>query len=55
MEDSDSDNGSTLGDLRLSRLSSHVTTGGPKEEFGGEPQDDGKAQVGDERESRLAR
>ena len=55
MEDSDSDNGSTLGDLRLSRLSSHVTTGGPKEEFGGEPKDDEKAQVGDERVNKLAR
>lgn len=54
MEDSDSDNGSTLGDLRLTGLSSHVTTGGAKEEFG-EPKDDGKAQVGDERVNKLAR
>ena len=55
MEESDSDNGSTLGELRISGLSSHVTTGGPKEEFGGEPKDDVKAQVGDEGKNKLAR
>lgn len=55
MEDSDSDNESTLGELRASGLSSHVTTGGPKEEFGGEPKDDVKAQGKDEAENKLAR
>ena len=55
MDDSDSDNGSTLGELRFSELSSHVTTGGPMEGFGGKPKDDGRAQEGDEGKNMLAR
>lgn len=55
MEDSDGDNGSTLGNLCFSGLPSHVTTGGPKEGSGGEPKDEGNEQVGDEGENKLAR
>ena len=43
MEDSDSDNVSTLVNLGFSGLPSHVTTGGP-EESGGEPKEQGKEQ-----------
>lgn len=55
VEDSDGDNGSTLGNLCFSGLPSHVTTGGPKEGSGGEPKDEGNEQVGDEGENKLAR
>ncbi len=55
VEDSDSENGSTLEDSHLSRSTSHVTTGSQKEESKGERKDEGKGKVGDEGENKRAR
>ena len=55
VEDSDSENESTLGDFRLSRSTSHVTTSGQKEEFEGERKVEGKGKVGDAWENKRAR
>lgn len=48
VEDSDSENGSTLGDFGLSRSTSHVTIGSQKEDSKGERKDEWKGKVGDE-------
>ena len=53
MEDSDSENGSTLGDFASSRSTSHDTIGSQKEEFGEERKDGGKEKVGSEGEKRA--
>ena len=55
LENSDSDNRSTLVNLFFSGLPSHVTTGGLKEEHGGDPKAGENEQVGDEGENKLAR
>ena len=55
LENSDSDNRSTLVNLCFSGLPSHVTTGGLKEEYGGDPKAGENEQVGGEGENKLAR
>ena len=55
VEDSDSENGSTLGDFDSSRSTPHVTIGSQKEESEGERKDEGKGKVRDEGENKRAR
>ena len=55
VEDSDSENGSTLGNFGLSRFTPHVTIGSQKEESEGERKDEGKGKVRDEGENKRAR
>lgn len=55
MEDSDSENGSTLGDFGSSRSTSHDTIGSQKEESDEERKDEAKGKVGDQWENKRAR
>ena len=55
MEDSDSENGSTLGDFDFTRSTSHVTIGSQKEDSGGERKEEGKRKVRDEGLNKRAR
>ena len=55
MENSDSENGSTLGDFDSSWSPSHVTTGSQKEGSEGERKDEGKGKGGDEEANKRAR
>ena len=55
VEDSDSENGSTLGHTASLRSTSHVTIGTLKEEFEGERKGKGKGIVEDEEENKSVR
>ena len=55
VEDSDRENGSTLGDTALPRSTSHVTIGSLKEDSEGERKGKGKGMVEDEGENKSTR